>query len=74
MYEETFSECYHFVSTFRDIVPLIDIPGMVRSWNTIEWLSAHPDAALLDHSCMSPTYQQRLKFTIGDIFSRRRLW
>ncbi len=74
MYEETFSECYHFVSTFRDIVPLIDIPGMVRSWNTIEWLSAHPDAALLDHSCMSPTFFDPIEDRISDIIDRRRLW
>lgn len=45
----------HLVST-RDVVPCLDLNGMIRCWNSIEFLNPSSMAPTVDHPFMSDTY------------------
>jgi len=50
-------DIHHYISV-RDFVPLLDISGMVRNWDTIHILKPEKEANLWDHDFKSPTYSK----------------
>ncbi len=45
----------------RDFVPLFDIVGLYKNWNSVQVLRPHPKANFLDHPINSPTFEKHQK-------------
>ena len=61
--EEFCFQSYNYASR-RDFVPFLDIEGVIKYGNQLTILKPHPDAGLLDHDFLSPTYAERIEHHI----------
>lgn len=69
--EATDVQVIHYrASVWRDFIPYLDREGAYRMKNSIVTLNSHPFAPKFDHTLISKTYEQALKFNIMNyIFS-----
>ncbi len=67
IYNQTCGQVVHYrVLPFRDLVPYIDLIGMVRERDTTLLLKSHPHSHLHDHNFQSPTYKEALRYRIDN--------
>lgn len=62
----------NYAST-RDIVPRLDRRGLSKYRHTVEFLSPHRDAPLLDHPFTSPTYYDPIEKRVSNYLQHGRL-
>jgi RHS repeat-associated protein len=58
-------EVTHLVST-RDVVPWLNPSGMLQCRSTVNFLTPHPNAPVLDHTVISETYKSSILSIIND--------
>ena len=74
IYSDTCGSVHHYrVPIYRDIVPYLDVAGLIRERHTTTTLKPHKDARWYDHTITSPTYQDVIKDHINKFKERNKI-